>query len=226
MNNLFIIRVAALDRSPTPKAGLWSERIVFKSGPPTPTGTPTPTPTYPPTPNVDLNGNGAVDPGDLFVFQKAWGTSVSEKTYNATADIDGDQDVDAGDLTLFQSEARRRRVPIKAPRLVFPPNNYEISMFDVVDGLVFDWDPVPYTPGGILYKFELVRDLDQSSMSLETTRESEIFYSASPGFIWGTGKSFYTWRVWAVSPYGIKPDGPVSENHLIVVGLTGKPTSP
>jgi hypothetical protein len=50
----------------------------------------------------DANGDGVVDASDLFILERAWGTSVGQKNYDPRADFNGDGVVDASDFFILE----------------------------------------------------------------------------------------------------------------------------
>jgi len=51
----------------------------------------------------DIDGDHDVDAYDLYLFARAFGSSVEDPTYEPKADLDGDSDVDANDLNRFSA---------------------------------------------------------------------------------------------------------------------------
>jgi hypothetical protein len=209
--NHFTIRVAALDRSPIPRTGRWSEerRFVLENYP-----TATPTPTCAPTPNVDLDDSGWLDPGDFFVFQRTWDRSSDEiPFYHPLADMSGDHHVDGKDLLLIENEALRRN-PFLAPSLVSPATGSRISFVDLANGVItFRWDPAPETLGGAKYNWQVYGPFtitdsglrpspDAESHSMDTSK-TEI--SPLMALILDSEYPWYEWRVMVSSAYGVKP---------------------
>ncbi len=71
-----------------------------------PLGARTPTPVIPPTPETapirgDINGDRAVDNGDLAVLRGAYGTLAGDSAYRPEADLNGDQMVNYIDLAIL-----------------------------------------------------------------------------------------------------------------------------
>jgi hypothetical protein len=50
----------------------------------------------------DANGDGIVDASDLFILERAWGTSIGQKNYDPRADFNGDGVVDASDFFILE----------------------------------------------------------------------------------------------------------------------------
>jgi hypothetical protein len=219
--NHFTIRVAALDRSPIPRTGKWSEerRFVLENYP-----TITPMPTIAPTPNLDLDDSDKfedpeaphpIEHGDFFRFLLAWYRSSYDPIYHPLADMSGDNYIDGKDLLLIMGEALRRN-PFPAPSLISPATGTRISFVDAqTEGITFRWSPVPDTLGGASYQLQVygpfdvtdsgvraspdARSQDIKEKTFETEFHSLLSLILDPEYPW------YEWRVRVSSPYGIKP---------------------
>jgi hypothetical protein len=210
--NHFTIRVAALDRSPIPRTGKWSEerRFVLENYP-----TATPTPTIAPTPNVDLDDSGALGYGDFFVFQRTWDRSSDEVPfYHPLADLSGDNYIDGKDLLLIVGEALRRD-SFLAPSLISPATGARISFLDAqTEGITFRWNPVTDTLGGASYHLQVYGPFEVTDSGVRASpdaRSQDIARTFGTEFhsllslILDSEYPWYEWRVWVSSPYGIKP---------------------
>jgi hypothetical protein len=215
----FEARIAALDTSPTPQVGQFSEARLFWIER-CPVDTPTPSPTLRPTVQVDLDSSGKVDSKDLLLFQNWWHRTEGEgPQYSSAMDFNLDKIINVRDLLLFREWYKTKHGEFGPPQIVAPPYGYQLRNARLSEeGLTFEWEPHPTTIiGGVAYQFEFWGPADGpvsfrygGELNPVVIHGNSVHLKLSLGVDPSRLNEDYYWRVRAISPYGLREPGPYS----------------